>query len=129
MDNTTALALAKWDELKRGEQVIASDETLDALSAYFTDHDGPDADRYFRYCASVPNPKRVGIRDQYIVWLKEAPLPANLVGTIWISETGNKWQVTAHNGEQVAVIRLNDDSILRGTYYWHVNSLGLQIKE
>ena len=64
------LALAKWEEMKAGKRVIASDHTLDALDEHFKNNDGPEADLYCGSVASLPNPKRVGVLDEYIVWLK-----------------------------------------------------------
>ncbi len=66
-------ALAKWDEVKQGKRVIFSDETLDALidELHVRDTLDPDAMLFFGNFVSIHNPKRVGIRDAYIGYLKK----------------------------------------------------------
>lgn len=66
-----AVALDKFKRMKAGERVVTNDKQLDILSAHFTAHDGDDANIYFRSVVSKPNPKRVGILDQYVAWIKE----------------------------------------------------------
>ena len=63
-------ALHKWAELKLGKRVIMSDYGLDALSEYFMPQDTDDAKLFFGSVASIPNPNPVGVRDQYIVFIK-----------------------------------------------------------
>lgn len=63
--------MESWSRIKAGQRVIVSDETLDALAEHFNPQDTIEASVYFGDVASVPNPKRVGIRDQYIAYLSE----------------------------------------------------------
>lgn len=68
----TPLLVVKWSALKSGQLVVMSDPELDELCDHFKDHDGPDADLFFGYCGSAPNPKRVGTLDTYLVFVGEA---------------------------------------------------------
>lgn len=68
----TAYALSKWEDIKQGQRVIISDESLDALidELHARPTEDPDAMLFFGNFVSIPNPKRVGIRDAYIGYLK-----------------------------------------------------------
>jgi hypothetical protein len=59
-----------WQRLKNGERVIVSAETLDVLADRFKDDSGADANLFFRQLATVPNPNRVGVKDEFIAFLK-----------------------------------------------------------
>lgn len=75
--NIAQLALAKWSEMKTGARVITNDEELDYLIQHFAHIENEDSHRYYRHLASIMNPQRVGILDQYVAWLDdtEAPCP------------------------------------------------------
>ena len=51
----------KLEAMKRGEAVITNDEEMDQMLAL-----GDDAIKKVR---SLPNPQRVGLKDQYIAWI------------------------------------------------------------
>ncbi len=65
---TLACALVKWADVRAGREVVFSDETLDILQIEFNSREEKDvdADIFFYDFVTVPNPKRVGIRDQYV---------------------------------------------------------------
>ena len=48
--------------LQRGEKVIIGDAGLDLIQAFFP--------KVSEKIASLPNPNRVGILDQYVAWIK-----------------------------------------------------------
>lgn len=52
----------KLESMKRGEEVITNDAELDAMLEL-----GDDSIDDVR---SVPNPKRVGVLDQYVAWIE-----------------------------------------------------------
>lgn len=67
---TPDMILEKWGRLKRGDQVIVNAVWHDAACDYFKEHDGPDADLFFRSLATWPNPVGVGTLDTHIASLK-----------------------------------------------------------
>ncbi len=72
MTNQLLYALEKWKEVREGKKVIFSDETLDQLVQEFDKRpeDDKDADLFFHNFVTIPNPKRVGVKDQYIGYIK-----------------------------------------------------------
>ncbi len=71
MNSSLAYAIAKWEDVKNGQRVIFSDETLDLLSEHFNPRPERDkeADLYFKDFVTVGNAKQVGVRDRYIGWI------------------------------------------------------------
>ncbi len=69
---TLDYALSKWQDVKSGKKVIFSDETLDILSEHFNPlpEDNKDADLFYHNFVTETNKKRVGVKDQYIGYLK-----------------------------------------------------------
>jgi hypothetical protein len=65
-------ALAKWGRTKAGAAPVVSDGELDALSAHFRDDDSLEASVYFMETSTVPNAKRVGVQDAWILRLSPA---------------------------------------------------------
>ena len=57
----------KLKAMKKGESVVTNDRELDAMLAL-------DDDAIYKV-RSIPNPKRVGIRDQYIAWIGQPDKP------------------------------------------------------
>lgn len=76
-EDSTELALSKWQQVKDGNVgIIVDDETLEILSEHFNEQDTAEADIYFRFTSSPMNPDQVGIRDAYILTISEAGLQA-----------------------------------------------------
>lgn len=66
--------LAKWDRIKRGERVVVSHQSLDALCDHFKDQDGPEASCFFGCLRSIPNPQQVGTLDALVAWVDNSAL-------------------------------------------------------
>ena len=59
--------LDKLTAMQRGQAVITNDAELNAMLV-----SGNDAIKLVR---SLPNPKRIGLRDQYIAWISDSMTP------------------------------------------------------
>ena len=57
----------KLELLRAGKGIITNDRELDAMIAL----DGP----LFDNVRSAPNPKRIGVWDQYVAWIGESTTP------------------------------------------------------
>lgn len=68
---TIEACLLQWNRLKAGERVVTNDETLNALAAYFHDDETAEAKAFFSEVRTLPNPKQVGVLDQYVAWIDD----------------------------------------------------------
>lgn len=64
------IALDKWARLICGEKIIVSDRDLDLICEHLKDDDGPQAQLFFGFLVSIPNPKQIGTIRTYLAWLK-----------------------------------------------------------
>jgi hypothetical protein len=53
----------KVESMKRGERVVTSDQELDAVLAL--------GDEAIYEVRTLPNPKRLGVLDQYVGWIED----------------------------------------------------------
>jgi hypothetical protein len=65
-----SIVLKKWQEAMKGGRIVINDSELDLLSDYLKAQDTSEADLYFKRFVTIPNPRRIGVRDQYIGWVK-----------------------------------------------------------
>lgn len=64
-----ASAMHAWARIITGERVVLCDEMHDALIAHFSPLDTPEATLFYGCLRTIPNPKRLGVKDQYIGWV------------------------------------------------------------
>lgn len=61
--------MEKLDAVLAGRAVVVSDGELDALGDRLRDENSPRADLFFRGTRTVPNPRRMGVLDAWILSL------------------------------------------------------------
>jgi hypothetical protein len=61
----------KWQRIKAGHKEPASDGILDMLANHFRDREDAEADLFFKHLRSIINPRPIGTKDRYVVWIKQ----------------------------------------------------------